>query len=99
MFPRYLLRCCGNIEIIAVEVHVFLHLVCLRTLGRALSAVALAIALEKAARQRTPWNQTDALIHTEWIHLALFLAVDQVTMILHSYKPLPAMFLGSVKGL
>src|SRR4029453_4078266 len=38
--------------------------------------VPLAIPGEEAARERTPWNQSDALVTAERDHLALLFAVD-----------------------
>ena len=49
-----------------------------------------AVAGEEAARQRAPRNHADALLAAERHHLALFLAVDQVVVVLHRDEPRPA---------
>jgi hypothetical protein len=49
----------SDLEVIVVEVHLFLHLVGLCALGRSLPRIAFAIAFEKSACQRTPGNKPD----------------------------------------
>ena len=61
--------------------------------------VAAAVARQEAARQRAPWDQADALVETERDHLALFLAVDEVVVVLHGHEARPAVLLGDLLGL
>src|ERR1700730_11770051 len=99
MFFRYFLSHRCDLEIVVMKIHVLLHLVGLGAFGWPFPAFALAIALEKSTRERAPGNNSDALIHAEWNHLAFLLAVDQVVMILHRDEPMPVMFLCQIKRL
>src|SRR6185437_9817388 len=56
--------------------------VVLGPLGRA-AALLAAIAGEEAARQRRIRDQADALLLAELVHLAFFLALDEIVEILH----------------
>src|SRR5689334_24524452 len=44
------------------------------------------IAGEKATRERTPRNDANALLATERDHFSLFLAIDEIVMVLHRYE-------------
>ena len=60
--------------------------VVLRALGLA-AAFLGAIAGEEAARQRRVRDQPDALLVAQPVHLALFLALDEVVEVLHGNRP------------
>ena len=55
----------------------------------------LPVAGEEAARQRAPRDHADALLAAERHHLALFLAIDQVVVVLHRDEPRPAVLLAA----
>ena len=59
----------------------------------------LAAAGQEAARQRAPRDNANSLDLAEGIHLALFLAVDEVIVVLHGDKTGPAMFVGQIEAL
>ena len=61
----------------------------------ALSA-GLAVAGEKAARERAPRDHADALRAHERHHLALFLAIDQVVVVLHRRRSASAVPIGEI---
>src|SRR5690606_522516 len=64
--------------------------------GRLATTVARAVTRQEAARQRAPGDDADALIETERVHLALFLTVDEVVMVLHGDEARPAVEIGGV---
>ncbi len=64
--------------------------------GRVALPVARAVSGEHAARERAPWDAPDPLVEAERDHLALFLAVDQVVVVLHGHEFRPALDLGRV---
>ena len=51
---------------------------------------AAAVAGEEAAGQRAPGDDADALVAAEREHLALFLAIDEVVVVLHRDEAGPA---------
>ena len=61
----------------------------LRTLGRVLLP-AFPIAGQKPSGQGTPRNDADAAVDAQRNHLALFLAIDEVVVILHGDELRPA---------
>src|SRR5690242_16955011 len=81
-----------------MEVHVFLYLIGLGTFGRTFSSLSFAITLEKTTCQRTPWYQSDTLIHAERNHLSFLFAIDQIVVILHRDEAMPAVLLCNIKG-
>src|SRR5690348_2342703 len=64
---------------------------------RVAAAARAPVAGEKAARERTPRDDADALVDAERNHLALFLAVDQIVMVLHRDEAMPTPFAGHVE--
>ncbi len=58
---------------------------------------ACPIAGQKAAGERAPGNHADAFVPAEREHLALFLAVDEVVVILHGDEPRPAVQVGEIE--
>ena len=57
------------------------------------------LAGQAAARQRAPGDHPHALVSAQRQHLALFLAVEQVVVVLHGDEARPAVALGDVLGL
>src|SRR5208282_3771069 len=87
-----------HFEVVLAEVHILGEVVGLRARGWA-GAALVAIARQKSARERAPWNQADAVVDAKRIHLALFLAIDEVVMVLHRDEPVPSVFLLQMKRL
>ena len=54
------------------------------------TAVARAVASQHSPRQGAPGNAAHALVQAERDHLALFLAVDEVVVVLHGDELRPA---------
>src|SRR5438445_3895157 len=59
-----------HIEVVLAVVHHARELILLRTRG-GIGFAALTIPRQKSSRQRTPWNQTHALVDAERVHLTL----------------------------
>src|SRR6185437_6166146 len=74
-----------NREVGVLIVKMMCELVSFRAQGFA-AILRASIAGKKAARQRAPGNNADAFSAAERNHLALFLAVHQVVMVLHGDK-------------
>src|SRR5260370_22637449 len=91
-FLRDLLDQAQYFEVVLAKVHVLREVIGLCARGRA-AAAFIAIASKESASQRTPRHQADAVVDAQRIHLALFLAIDQVVMVLHRDKPMPSVFL------
>src|SRR5262245_48382469 len=47
------------------------------------ASATFAIPREEAACHWAPWNETNTLIDTQWNHLAFFLTINQIVVILH----------------
>ena len=71
----------------------------MRPLGRAFSLHFCPIAGEITAGERAPRNQRNTLVYAQRIHLALFFSVDQVVVVLHGDKPMPAILFGRIERL
>src|ERR1700691_390425 len=80
-----------DFEIVFAEVHVLGEVVGLGARGRT-GAAFFAIAGQESARERAPWNQPDAVVDAQRIHLALLLAINEVVMVLHRDEPVPSVF-------
>src|SRR5712672_1545729 len=94
---RYIRYRRGDFQVALLIVQALAELVGLRPLGRRPAVAGPAAVRKKSTRKRTPRNQPDALIDAQWIHLALFLAINEIVMILHRDEPMPAVFLGRVQ--
>ena len=81
----------GNLEIVILEIEPLSEGIRFGP-RRRLGTLRLAISCEKASRQWTPRNQSDALVETQRDHLAFFLAIDQIVVILHRHKAMPSKF-------
>ena len=57
------------------------------------------VARQPAARERAPRDHADALVLAERQHLALFLAIEQVDVVLHRREARPAVPVGHVQRL
>ena len=71
----------------------------MRPLGRAFSLHFCTVAGEITAGERTPRNQRDPLVYAQRIHFALFLTIDQVVVVLHGDKTMPAVLFGRIERL
>ena len=89
----------GNDKIVLTEIIPVGKGIGLGTFGHRCPPVGVPISGKKPARQRAPRNQSNTLVKTQRDHFPLFFAVDQVVVILHGDKALPAVFLGQVQGL
>ena len=94
-----LFHCRGNNEIVLTKIIIMGKRIGFRTLGQGRATLGLTVAGKEASGQRTPRNERHALVNTQRIHLPLFLAIDQIVVVLHGHETVPALFLGFIEGL
>src|ERR1019366_3586599 len=66
---------------------------------KSLGALSMPWPRQSPAGQRTPRNYADPLRLAKSDHLALFLAIEQVVMVLHRDKPRPSVHVGEIERL
>ena len=84
----------GDREIRLGDIKTLRDFVSLPAFGR-----STPISCQKTARQRTPRNHCHPFIDTQRNHFALFLAIDEVVMVLHRHESRPATRLCDVQHL
>src|SRR3984957_7329712 len=97
-FPGYLSHAVHDREIRLGEIHRTGEIVGLGA-ARIAAVSGPSIARQETPCQRTPGQEAETLISTEWIDLAFLLAIDQVVVILHRDKAGQAQAIRSIEHL